>query len=258
MFAGWRKVDDLEDRTITIWSKDGVPPATPINSPQMPTRLQGLLWGILPIGSSILAMLFLLIPEQDELERTGGGARRRSTVPPALKISSSGGYSRDRGRLLALTIVVVTAVLITMGTLWPIQSASAMAGTSPRSLNGPSGSDSPQAAAQSLMQLISRRNWGAAYASLANKSEFSETEFVRDLTGSYTSLHSYATLDGFDSARLARRFRAKRSSGQSELVERGGNLSGCPQLAGHKERVTVGRLCGPSTGKRRFRRKSFR
>lgn len=102
------------------------------------------------------------------------------------------------GRLLALTIVVVTAALITVGTLWPIQSASAMAGISPTVSNGPSGSDSPQAAAQSLMQLISRRNWGAAYASLANKSEFSETEFVRDLTGSYASLHTYATLDGFD------------------------------------------------------------
>jgi hypothetical protein len=36
----------------------------------MPTPLQGLLWGILPIGSSILAMLFLLIPNKrtDELE----------------------------------------------------------------------------------------------------------------------------------------------------------------------------------------------
>ena len=102
------------------------------------------------------------------------------------------------GRLLALTIVVVTAALITIGTLWPIQSASAMAGLGPVASNSSSGSASAQAAAQSLMQLISVRNWGAAYASLANKSEFSETEFVRDLTGSYASLHTYATLDGFD------------------------------------------------------------
>jgi len=102
------------------------------------------------------------------------------------------------GRLLALTIVVVTAALITIGTLWPIQSASAMAGLSPTISNASTGSDSPQAAAQTLMQLISQRNWGAAYASLANKREFSETEFVRDLTGSYASLHTYATLDGFD------------------------------------------------------------
>ncbi len=102
------------------------------------------------------------------------------------------------GRLLALTIVVVTAALITIGTLWPIQSAAAMADTGQVSSNGPSGSNSAQAAAQNLMQLITRRNWGAAYASLANKSEFSETEFVRDLAGSYANLRIYAIIDGFD------------------------------------------------------------
>ena len=31
-FAGWRPVDTLEDKTITVWSKDGVPPATPVNA----------------------------------------------------------------------------------------------------------------------------------------------------------------------------------------------------------------------------------
>ena len=61
------------------------------------------------------------------------------------------------GRLLALTIVVVTAALITIGTLWPIQSASAMAGLSPTISNASTGSDSPQAAAQTLMQLISQQ-----------------------------------------------------------------------------------------------------
>jgi hypothetical protein len=64
VFAGWRRVDNLEDRTIYVWSKDGVPPATPLNAPQMPSHWQGLMWGILPIGSSILAMLFLLIPDE--------------------------------------------------------------------------------------------------------------------------------------------------------------------------------------------------
>src|SRR5580704_9324607 len=63
-FAGWRRVDDLEDKTITVWSKDGVPPATPVNAPQIPPRWQGVLWGILPIGSSILAMFLVLIPEK--------------------------------------------------------------------------------------------------------------------------------------------------------------------------------------------------
>ena len=48
------------------------------------------------------------------------------------------------------------------------------------------------------MQEIRRRNWHAAYAMLANKSEFQEADFVRDLTGSYTSLRSYAGLESFD------------------------------------------------------------
>lgn len=63
-FAGWRPVDSLEDNTIVVWSKDGVPPATPVNAPQIPPHWQGLMWGILPIGSSILAMIVLLIPEK--------------------------------------------------------------------------------------------------------------------------------------------------------------------------------------------------
>ena len=61
-FAGWRPVDSLEEKTITIWSKDGVPPASPVNAPQMPPHWQGILWGLLPFGSSILAILVVLIP----------------------------------------------------------------------------------------------------------------------------------------------------------------------------------------------------
>jgi hypothetical protein len=65
-FAGWRQVDSLEDKTIAVWSKDGVPPAMPVNAPQMPPRWQGLMWGILPFGSSILAILVVLIPRKRE------------------------------------------------------------------------------------------------------------------------------------------------------------------------------------------------
>jgi hypothetical protein len=70
VFAGWRKVDDLEDKTISVWSKEDVPPATPVNAPQIPPHWQGLLWGILPISSSILAMLLALIPEKQWDRRT--------------------------------------------------------------------------------------------------------------------------------------------------------------------------------------------
>jgi len=63
-FAGWRQVDSLDDKTITIWSKDGVPPAVPMNAAEMPTHFQGLIWGTLPVGFSLLAMLIVLLPEK--------------------------------------------------------------------------------------------------------------------------------------------------------------------------------------------------
>jgi len=63
-FGGWRRVDELEDRTIAVWSKDGVPPATPVNAPQMPPAWQGLMWGTLPLGSSILAIVVVLLPDR--------------------------------------------------------------------------------------------------------------------------------------------------------------------------------------------------
>jgi hypothetical protein len=63
-FAGWRPVDSLEDQTIVVWSKDGVPPAMPVNAPQIPPHWQGVLWGTLPFGSSVLAMLVVLLPDK--------------------------------------------------------------------------------------------------------------------------------------------------------------------------------------------------
>jgi hypothetical protein len=79
-FAGWRPVDSLEQKTITIWSKDGVPPATPINAPQMPPHWQGLMWGILPIGSSLFAILVVFLPER---KRSESRADQRAEQPIA-------------------------------------------------------------------------------------------------------------------------------------------------------------------------------
>jgi hypothetical protein len=99
------------------------------------------------------------------------------------------------GRILAVFIAALTIALIVVGTLWPIQSASAAAGTGPRLLRP---SSSPQAAVENLADEIGQQAWDNAYSSLANKGEFTELEFVRDLTGSYPSLRSHASLDGFD------------------------------------------------------------
>jgi hypothetical protein len=65
VFAGWRQIETYNSGQITAWSKDDVPPAHKILSDAVPPAWQGLLWGILPIGSSILAILLLLmIPDR--------------------------------------------------------------------------------------------------------------------------------------------------------------------------------------------------
>jgi hypothetical protein len=63
-FVGWRKIETFNDGAVTAWSKDDVPPAHNIESDARPAPWQGLIWGILPIGVSILAILLeLLLPE---------------------------------------------------------------------------------------------------------------------------------------------------------------------------------------------------
>jgi len=64
-FAGWKQVETYDNGAITVWSREDIPPARPIPSDAMPTALEGLLWGTLPLASSILAILFaFLIPDK--------------------------------------------------------------------------------------------------------------------------------------------------------------------------------------------------
>jgi hypothetical protein len=57
VFGGWRQVESYDSGAITVWSKDDAPPARTIPSDAMPAPWEGLIWGILPIGSSFLAIL---------------------------------------------------------------------------------------------------------------------------------------------------------------------------------------------------------
>jgi hypothetical protein len=62
-FVGWRKIETFNNGDITAWSKDDVPPAHQIKSDAIPPAWQGLLWGTLPIGVSLLAIfLELFLP----------------------------------------------------------------------------------------------------------------------------------------------------------------------------------------------------
>jgi hypothetical protein len=102
----------------------------------------------------------------------------------------------NNGRWLALSITAATLVLIVISILHPNESAVALADAGTTGLLRPS--STPQAAVENLAREIGQRQWGNAYSKLANKGEFTEQEFVRDLTGTYLSLRSYASLDHFE------------------------------------------------------------
>jgi hypothetical protein len=102
----------------------------------------------------------------------------------------------NNGRWLALSITAATVVLIVISILHPNESAVALADAGTTGLLRPS--STPQAAVENLAREIGQRQWGNAYSRLANKGEFTEQEFIRDLTGTYLSLRSYASLDHFE------------------------------------------------------------
>jgi hypothetical protein len=55
-FAGWRRIEVFDNGLISVWTKDDVPPARPIESDAMPAPWEGILWGTLPFGASLLAL----------------------------------------------------------------------------------------------------------------------------------------------------------------------------------------------------------
>ena len=54
-------METYDSGSITVWSKDDVPPARKITSDAVPAPWEGLMWGLLPMGSSILAALFVAV-----------------------------------------------------------------------------------------------------------------------------------------------------------------------------------------------------
>ncbi len=102
----------------------------------------------------------------------------------------------NKGRLLAVVIAVATVALLVIGTTWPVPSAVAYAGGGKGDLLvAPS---TPEAAANDLGTQIRLHAWDKAYSSLSNKAEFTQSQFIHDLTGYALSLRTYATLDGFE------------------------------------------------------------
>lgn len=100
----------------------------------------------------------------------------------------------NNGRMLAALLGASTVALVVIGTLWPVPSAVAYAGGGGLFHSA----STPEAAVAGLGDEIRMQAWGKAYTSLANKAQFTQFEFVHDLTGYYPSLLTYSTLDKFE------------------------------------------------------------
>jgi hypothetical protein len=70
-FAGWRKQEVYDRGNVSLWVKDGIPPAHKTSFGTPPTRLQGILWGTVPIGCSILALILVMaLPDKKRVAET--------------------------------------------------------------------------------------------------------------------------------------------------------------------------------------------
>lgn len=60
-FSGWHEIESYDHGNITVWSNPGIPFATPIPSPLRPPHWQGIVWGTLPVGVSLLTIGLALL-----------------------------------------------------------------------------------------------------------------------------------------------------------------------------------------------------
>ena len=102
----------------------------------------------------------------------------------------------SKGRLLAIILFVATIALVAIGTLYPVPSAAAYAGSDTGAHIG--GASTPESTVRDLATQIHLQAFDKAYESLGNKAEFTQDEFLHDLTGYAMSLRTYATLDSFE------------------------------------------------------------
>src|SRR6185437_9717227 len=56
----------------------------------------------------------------------------------------------------------------------------------------------PEAALQNLGDELKSASWTQAYDSLANKTSFTDTDFLHDLVGAYPNLRTYSKLERFE------------------------------------------------------------
>ena len=101
----------------------------------------------------------------------------------------------NKGYLLAASLMAATALLIVAGIKWPVPAALAYTGGSEALEHSYA---TPEAAVRSLAGEIQARQWNSAYDSLANKAEFTESDFERDVDGYNINARTYANVNNFE------------------------------------------------------------
>jgi glycosyltransferase involved in cell wall biosynthesis len=70
-FAGWRPIANLNGGDIQVWTTIGIKPARKIVSPYEPPVWQGILWGTIPFGVSLLAIVMVILRARKGSHSTG-------------------------------------------------------------------------------------------------------------------------------------------------------------------------------------------
>lgn len=96
-FAGWHQIESYEYGTITVWVNPSAPFAQPIPSPLHPPRWQGIMWGTIPVGVSLLTMALAIArmreaarkPVIGSVEDAGISTNLEDEVTPSRAIPSA-------------------------------------------------------------------------------------------------------------------------------------------------------------------------
>lgn len=86
-FSGWRQIETYDNGAVELWSKEDIAPARPVESNARPSAFLGILWGILPVGVSLLALFTVIaLPERRRyLEPISYPATSPEAEPVALR-----------------------------------------------------------------------------------------------------------------------------------------------------------------------------
>ncbi len=98
------------------------------------------------------------------------------------------------GALLAVILIASTIAFVVIGTLDPVSTAVAYAGGEGLFQS----SATPEDAVRNLADQIRLNQWSRAYQSFANRSDFTQDQFLHDVTGYYPSLRTFSTLESYD------------------------------------------------------------